>query len=256
MPHQRYFTKQLFRLNGVVTIEGTEFHHMHRVMRQKKGESVEVINGQGELATGIITAFGKAGTKAEITLNQIEKSTLPSSPFCFTLCLAFLRPTALEFAIEKAVEMGAHTICLFPAERSEKTKISEVYLQRLYNILVAACKQCGRLIFPQLHIYSTLSHSLLDGQLLLFGDPHEKSLLMDHFYQQMLTSKQVTLLIGPEAGFTDNELTLMRSKGAFGIQFHPYTLRAETAALYGSALITNWLFKQENSSDVHPTSST
>jgi 16S rRNA (uracil1498-N3)-methyltransferase len=232
MPNNRYFFPQPFVLDQEIQLQDQEFHHLRHVCRSERGDEIELINGCGELATAIVCQISKENAMAKIILVRKEK---PLS-FEITLALAFLKPSHLEYAIEKATEVGVSTFWLFPGERSEKKEVSEQYLKRLHTIMQGATKQCGRLFSPQLYIKPNLSSCCLQDGPLLFGDfgPEAKPLSRVN-----LLASKTCLVIGPESGFSANERTMLFSLNAIPVSIHPHVLRAETAAVAGSLLLFN-----------------
>lgn len=228
MPQNRYYYSGNLQPGHTIILKEDEFHYLNNVMRTKVGETVEVINGQGSLAIAEVSKiFGKEACLAlgDVTTQEKPELTL-------NLALAFLKPAHLEYAIEKGCEVGVSNFILFAASRSEKKAVSEQYLKRLQTIILSATKQCGRLFLPGLTVHNSLQ-DCLEG-LVLFGDLEATV----HITKQPLESI-VTLVIGPESGFTPQERKLLLDQGAKGVLLHKNTLRAETAAVVGAALINS-----------------
>lgn len=238
MPHNRYYLAQVFHDNALLTLEDAEFHHVTRVMRQKEGDTIELINGQGSLAEAVITKIDKQKAIARVTALQIEQKNEKAPSL--TLVLAYLKPANLEFSIEKCVELGVTEIWLFEALRSEKKVLSELYIKRLETIIISACKQCGRLFLPKLIIKKSLQSCLeaissnVDTQA-FFGDLQAEQRSFKDYLSSI--TKSAYLFIGPESGFSDDERALLRASKAHGVRFHSNILRAETAAIAGTALL-------------------
>lgn len=224
MPHNRYFLPLPLNLNTEVIIEGTEFHHLSRVMRNKANDKVEIINGNGTLATGIIRSIEKKEAIIEIEESRQE----PKPSFYISLILQIMRPSALEFAIEKATELGVSNIVIYPGAFSEKKQLSPTQITRLEGILVSACKQCGRLYLPSLSLQKNIKETIQQNLTnTFFGDPKAK---FPPTTPDKL-SNSATMYIGCEQGFSKDEESLLRSSGVEGIRFHENILRAETAAI-------------------------
>ncbi|MCE5295002.1 MAG: 16S rRNA (uracil(1498)-N(3))-methyltransferase [Chlamydiales bacterium] len=227
MPQNRYYYEGVLQEGSDIALKDDEFHYLKSVMRTRVGESIEVINGQGSLAQGeVIGIFNK---EAHITLSEVKTHNKPQP--IVKLALAFLKPSHLEYAIEKGCEIGVDAFILFNATKSEKKAVSDQYLKRLHSIILSSTKQCGRLFLPTLEIKDKLKECL-DG-FVVFGDLESTT----HIKDQAVES-QVTLVVGPESGFTDQERTLLLEYGAKGVRLHPNTLRAETAAVVACALLT------------------
>lgn len=235
MPNNRYFLPQSFALDQEIQLGDQELHHLRTVCRCQCGDEIELVNGKGDLAVATISHL----SKDKVTVKILSTKKQDPLPFKITLALAFLKPSHLEYAIEKATEIGVSSFWLFPGDKSEKKEVSEQYLKRLHTIIQGATKQCGRLFAPELHIKPNLSSCNAQDLFLLFGDFGEEAKPLTQISN--LTSN-VCLIIGPESGFSANERKILRSMKATSISMHPYTLRAETAAVAGSLLLFNKLY--------------
>lgn len=225
MPQNRYYSPQPFATCSEVLLKNDELHYLRSVMRTRVGEEIELINGKGGLAHGVVKTLTDKEAKVALTDVTVE------APFAFslTLALAFLKPAHFEYAVEKATEVGVSRFLLFPGQLSEKRAISEQYLKRLETITLSATKQCGRLFLPEIVVKEKLV-DCLQGEGLIFGDLESSEPL-----STLTPTQSTTLVIGPESGFTEAERKLLIEKGAKGRLLHPNTLRAETAAIVGTA---------------------
>jgi 16S rRNA (uracil1498-N3)-methyltransferase len=237
MPHNRYFYPGSLKISEKICLDEKEAHHLIKVMRQRANETVEVMNGKGLLAEGFVETAHKDLAEIEI------KSVTDGEPdnFSLVLALAFLKPQHLEFAIEKAVELGVTEIWLFPALRSEKKEVSVTYKVRLDAIVISASKQCGRLFLPKILIKKDLKTCYEKERLTFVGSPESSIQKLDAYKESIIKNRAITLCIGPESGFTPQEMQDLEMMGAQKVQFHTNTLRAETAAICGIALLRNIL---------------
>jgi len=236
MPQNRYYCPGPILAGETLLLTEEEHHYLRLVMRQQVGEQIEIINGQGSLALGKILSIEKREAEIEI----VSVTTKEPPPFTLRLVLGFLKPSHFEYACEKATEVGVTSFSFFPAHRSEKRAISDQYLKRLQSIVLSATKQCGRLFLPPIAVVDSLEKTF-DDSLILFGDLEG---------QQSLTSAtvspKVSLVIGPESGFSEKERALLLSKGAKGLLLHQNILRAETAATIGIARLFEILTTNRN----------
>lgn len=235
MPSNRYFLSQPLILDQEIELKDQELHHIRHVCRCQPGDEIELVNGKGELAIASISQISKENALVKIISIKKEQAF----PFTITLALAFLKPSHLEYAIEKATEVGVSAFWLFPGEKSEKKEVSAQYLKRLQAIIQCATKQCGRLFTPELHIKPDLRSCCPSGLPIFFGDFGDN---VKPLSQVPLTSSDVCLVVGPESGFSNPERKMLYSLKATPISMHPHTLRAETAAVAGSLLLFNRLY--------------
>jgi 16S rRNA (uracil1498-N3)-methyltransferase len=224
MPANRFF------LEDPLTnphLSGEEFHHLKTVMRAKLGDTFEIVNGNGLLALAKIIQITNSSASFEI----IQKTEEPPPSVQLILAQAFLRPSLLDWVIEKGTELGATQFWLFPASLSEKKEITPNQLKRLHHLTLSALKQCGRLYLPTIEIKPPLSLWEKPKETLLFGslDPHSKP------FERIASS--IVIVIGPEKGFSHEEHQILEKKlGGVGVKLHTNTLRAETAALCALSL--------------------
>ncbi|MCB1107361.1 MAG: 16S rRNA (uracil(1498)-N(3))-methyltransferase [Chlamydiia bacterium] len=221
MPHDRFFLDAL--LDKDVSLTGDELYHLSRVMRKKEGDRVELVNGKGMLAEGVISSLSKGEAKIHITFSKIVEPLLPP----IHLVQALPKMSHLEMVVQKGTELGASHFHLYPSALSEKKELSPNQWKRLQTIIIGAMKQCGRLDLPSL----SWGFPPLEGNA-YFGDLSPSAVPLKN------VSLPATIIIGPEKGFTHKEVEELRKK-AKGVLFSPYTLRAETAAIAALAVLAN-----------------
>jgi 16S rRNA (uracil1498-N3)-methyltransferase len=220
MPADRFFVAAPLENNLI--LEGEEFHHLAKVMRVRIGETIEIVNGQGELSEAELISLNEKNCELKI----LSHKKVPPPEQSLILALALTRPASLEWTLEKATELGATEIWLFPGERSEKKELSKSQIHRLETILINALKQCGRLYLPKIVLKPPLEQWQIPSGSLFFGDFSTTAPLKGPF------DKTVTFFIGPEKGFSPAETLFLREKlKAHPISLHENILRAETAAI-------------------------
>ena len=238
MPHNRYYIDAPLQKDTTVTLTGDEWHHLVRVLRARKGDPLELINGRGILAEGIVSELKKQD--AEITVTQILEERSPPPPLI--LAQAIPRMNHLEWIIEKGTELNATSFWLFPGLLSEKDTLSETQRTRLKHLAVSAMKQCGRLDLPEIVFKPPLLEwPPLQGTL-LFGDTEAHAPYLWDLTLKTPLPSPVVLFIGPEKGFSPKEHEfLLNTLSCKGMRLHPNILRAETAPLVALSLIQQQL---------------
>ncbi len=236
MPADRFFYDAPLHEGETLHMTGEELKHLV-VMRLRAGEPLELVNGRGELAKAVLQAVDKKG--ADLQVEEVKRA---EKPFRLILAQALTKQPKLEWIVEKATELGASEIWLFPGEKSEREKLSEHQLERLRHLTIAAMKQCGRLYLPkivqqpELKLWGDLAN---DHQLLLADLIATAPYLWE---QKIGNSKSAILLIGPESGFSEAERkTALTTLGARPVRLHENILRAETASLTALALLYSLL---------------
>lgn len=182
----------------------------------------------------IILSDGK-GTSAEVTLdflssniitgtiNKIEKKS--ETERRVNLYLAILKKENFELAVQKAVECGVFNITPVITERTIKTGLN---IPRLHKIILEASEQCGRSTVPVLSPISDFPVALAYG-----SAAPEKIIfhLCNELYKPSSSAKSISILIGPEGGFSEKEINLAKDSGYVVASLGHLTLRAETAAI-------------------------
>jgi len=209
-------------------------NHAGKVLRMQPGDALELFNGDGHNYAAVITDVGKKQLRVEITNvspNPVE------SPLKLHLGQGISRGDRMDFAIQKAVELGVSEITpLFTercgvkldAERLEKKR------EQWQKIVISACEQSGRSVVPPVHMPLTLEKWLAqpDDCLKLTLDPWT-----DATIKQLTPTHQLRLVIGPEGGFSDREVTATAQAGFQPVRLGPRVLRTETAALTAIAAL-------------------
>lgn len=224
--------------------EGTEVelpekaaHHARRALRLRNGETVTVFAGTGREWQGEIRIERDA---AWVKLNDSEEP-LRESPVRMTLLQAFVSPEKLDWIIEKAVETGVTDVVLTPAARSV-TRLSgerlEKRLEKCRDIARGAAEQCGRNVVPGIRAAKSLEEALksveADARLMLAPGAHNPAKLEKPM-------KKIAFAVGPEGGFSDEEIQLSADLGWSPVLLGPRVLRTETAGIAAAVWINTVL---------------
>ena len=209
---------------GELELAGEEAHHLINVLRYQIGQEVDIVDGEGKHYTGTISQIRKKLVGVDIhSINQQPGSLT-------TLALGVIKNRQrLEFAIEKAVELGAGRILLFDAMNSEKSKVR---LNRIYKIVLSAMKQSLRAHLPEVQFYPSLDEVIERQKEETFLVAHEKSNPIAQNPMDWAEIRRLphTVFIGPEGGFADEEIRkLGKDHGAYLVYLGKARLRTETA---------------------------
>jgi 16S rRNA (uracil1498-N3)-methyltransferase len=210
-----------------LTIEGEEFSHLTHVMRKKAGDTTRVVDGAGTAYDVTIAEITRRTARCKITqthprLNEPAIDVILGVPI-------LKNASKFDFLIEKVTELGVNTIVPLLTER---TIPRHAKTDRWQKLALAAMKQSGRCVLPvvrELTRFDDFITSAPHNRLKLI--PHEKAdlPLMEVLRQQDLSS--ITMCIGPEGGFSDEEITLAQGAGFQPVSLGPRRLRTETAAI-------------------------
>jgi 16S rRNA (uracil1498-N3)-methyltransferase len=201
-----------------------------KVFRYSLGDFVILFNGDGHDYRYSLHTITK--NSCTLTCREATTSYIPSQKI--TLCLSLIKKDNFELAVQKVTELGISTIIPILSSRSEKKNIS---IDRLHKIAVEASEQCGRgdvpLISPPLALQEILERIKEDqlGILLTMGGAPLITC------KEKFADKDVLLFVGPEGGWSDSDLLLMREKNLVDYSLGKTVLRAETAAIVGASLL-------------------
>lgn len=230
----RFFYADELSVGRTITLSPVASHHLITVLRIDSGQPVIIFNGDGHEFMGHFITSHKKLAQVAITAMQ---ECLNESPLFIELGQAISRGEKMDYAVQKAVELGVNRIVpLFTTRCAVKFKNDrqENRLAHWQGIVTHACEQSGRCWVPDvvapLTLAQWLSHER-DG-LSLVCDPNASESLRD--YQK---PARLTLLIGPEGGLSDDEISLAKKSGFAGLSLGPRILRTETAAVVALSLI-------------------
>jgi 16S rRNA (uracil1498-N3)-methyltransferase len=215
-------------IEPLTTVTGDEFHHSVRVVRIRAGEEVELFDRAGNAARGTVQSLDR--DRAVIAAGD----RLPSreSPLAVHLAMAIIQLEKFELVLQKATELGVRSIVPLETERIELRR--ERYtgkLERWQKIVFEAVKQSGRTAVPRLDAPAAFSDVVArPGTKILFDADEEPGTIQ--------ASDAMTLFIGPEGGWSEEELRLAREQGCVFQRLGPRRLRAETAAIVAATVIT------------------
>ena len=239
MPIERYFLDQPLKIGQILDLQGNEFHHLAHVMRSKKGQEIELINGHGALAQAEILELKKNLAVIEVINCQF------TSPKSQTLILAqaLPKPNRLDFILEKGTELGVDQFWLFPGEFSVKKEIYPNQLERAQLVTIAAIKQCGRLFLPKILVYPPIRDwsPFDEGYSAYFGDVDSKAPTFQKSWDSQSPSQNFLFITGPESGLTEKETQKLLTLSVKGVKLHDHILRTDTASITAISLMSHWL---------------
>jgi len=220
-------------------MEGDAAHNVGRVLRAQVGQIYELSDGE-RVFLGRIENVGREQVKFAI----VEELPSATSALRVTLLLAVVKFDAFEWALEKATELGVHTIVPLAAARSEKGLVAaaEKRAERWKKILLESSQQSRRVKLPVLEKLTKAteafaSHS--DGPCILLSERANAQPLKKALGGQVANA--VVLAIGPEGGWTDEEFSSAQTAGFREASLGKLILRTETAVITALAAI-NYAF--------------
>lgn len=217
----RIYTPEPFAPGDRIAIAGDELHHAARVVRAREGEEVELFDGKGTAAHGVITAL----EHDRLTVNVLTIIDAREARLSITLAMSIIALDKFELVLQKATELGVRSIVPIVTERVDvRPERYRGKQERWERIIFEAVKQSGRARMPQLESPIPYPEAIArPGTKMVFDADVDPS--------GSASAESVTLFIGPEGGWSEHELDLARTAGAQFRRLGPRRLRAETAAL-------------------------
>ncbi len=230
MSNRVYCAENLNVGENVVLSEATS-HYLSRVLRLAVNDMITVFNGQG----GEYLAEIARVDKKHVTLfiqQFIDREA--ESPIQVTLAQGMARGEKMDFIIQKACELGVTTIQPLITSRCNvklEGEREEKRIQHWRAIIQSACEQCGRNRLP-----TVLAPITLNTWLATVKAEHKMVLAptgQPYALNAFVKKASYALLIGPEGGLSESEITLAVSNGFEAVQLGPRILRTETATVAG-----------------------
>jgi len=215
-----YYSKPENINNNIIFVDGLDFNHIVKVMRHKIGDELNITDGIGNIYYVGIENI----SNDHLTVKINDTKTYSNRFKNITVCIPNLNKTdRIEFAIEKATELGITNFIIFNSKRTNQKKIRE---ERLNKISLSAMKQSLNSYLPKILIYNSLSFlNDTDNEIILF-DQKEKNIFSADIFNP---EKKYILLFGPEGGFEEGEIPLEVDKSIYKLA--PNRLRTETAVI-------------------------
>lgn len=236
----RFYTDLPLSMGRTIALPEPVFHHWVRVLRATIGDTAIVFNGQGGEYTATLVDIGKH--QASVLLSDFNaKDRTPASQV--TLGLVMSKGDRMDYAIQKATELGVHAIQLLTSERCElrlKYERDQKKLQHWQQVAIAACEQCGMNRIPQVLPPVTLrewvDQPAADSLRLVLAPTLSTRILPTPL------PATIQLLIGPEGGLSEAEIVTAQQAGFLGWQLGERILRTETAPVVALSLL--WYHQQ------------
>ena len=241
---QRYFIDQVIQSVGeMISVPKEQEHHMIKVMRMNVGEYCEIVDEKEQLYIAKLTQV----SPLELVIEE-HKEQQVELPIDVTIFIGLSKGDKLETIVQKATELGVHTIVPVEMKRNmvkwTKDK-SQKKIERLQKIAQEAAEQSHRLHVPKVLDLMTLKESVVLAKqstkaLVAFEEVAKEG--ETAVFVQTLTSLQkgdsIAFYFGPEGGFDLQEIEYLNSQEVHSCALGPRILRAETAPMYALAAVS------------------
>ncbi len=231
MSAPRFFCDAPLSAGARIALPESLAHHAIRVLRLRAGETVVLFNGQGGEYPAVLDIEGKAGF-AQLGAFDPREAELAGR---ITLVQGLPSGDKMDWVVEKAVELGAARVCPIAAQRSVLQLAGPRLEKRVTHwqrIAQSAAEQCGRNRLMAVDAPVALADWLAQptDSLRLLCHP-EADTDVAGLLGATPGLASLTLLVGPEGGWSDKELAQAREAGVHAVRFGPRVLRTETAGL-------------------------
>ena len=201
--------------------------HISKSFRKNIGDNIRITNGLGCVCNAEIIEKGK---KIKVKIKGVEKFEAPN--LSIHIALSPLKNISrFEWFVEKATEIGIKEITPIITKYSEKKKVNH---ERLERISISSLKQSNQLFKPKINSTEKFSDFIKNNSdQKIMANLKTKNILA----KESINSNQICLVIGPEGGFSDDEIQEAKNNKITEISFGENRLRSETAAIYGLSIL-------------------
>lgn len=220
-PHRFYSQEKLGPKNSKLITRGPLMNQLKNVFRLVKGDKVILFDSSGSDFTAVIEAYEKDAVSLSIL--ETHANTVKPARDIY-LFASIIKKDNFEWVVQKATELGVSHIVPIMSERSEKKNLN---IERLQKIIIEASEQSGRALLP------TLSE-ILDLESALTKYAHVPSIAWDIQAPKFVSQDLIGVVgayIGPEGGWSVNELEMFSKHNIKTQSLGPQVLRAETAVV-------------------------
>lgn len=235
MRQSRVYTEQPLLPAGSIELEEPASHYLARVLRLSEGDPLILFNGDGRDYLAEISGI----RKKRVLVRVLEsKDPANESPLKINLVQAICRGERMDYVLQKATELGVSSIQPLKSQRVEVRLDETRQAKRMVHwqrVVISACEQSGRALVPAVHTPLSLPEWMAsaDAPPRLVLDPFSESRLSD----LSVTASSISILVGPEGGFTGEEMAKARARGVIPVSLGPRVLRTETAGPAAIAVV-------------------
>ncbi len=223
-----FYCPDLSEDSDLVNLLSEEAHHLRNVFRKSPGEKIVLTNGHGLTATAEIEAADKKGVACKV--KEVHKQA-PSISRRISVALALIRPNRMDWAVEKLTELGVGSI--YPVT-TRFTSVNVFKEKHLRKIMVSALKQSKQAFLPELKPLMSFADWIAEND--SYPDrikliAHMANDAVDISRLSLSSEKKIAIAIGPEGGFSVEEIAGCEQSGFRKVKLDNHILRAETAAI-------------------------
>ena len=213
-----------------------QIHHLAKVLRLKPNDPVELFDGCGSIANGTIEEVDKAYISF-----YVDDILLAQNPYqkSYQAIIPYIKKENLIYSLQKLVELGVNSILIYKPDHLDQSLAKKDVFKlnlRLEEAMIRACEQSGCNHLPSIEYFDGLNKCLQSPKIisdfegLFVLDTIANQFIKDH---EILSLKSISIITGPESGFSATERKTMSELGLQSLKIGHYILRAETAPVIG-----------------------
>ena len=233
----RVYCKSVSGTNEIFKIDETQSHHLIRALRLKEEDIVEVFDGNGISANCKIIKLSKKYCEVEKT-GDLYHQLAPKR--ILTAVIPIIKKNNFNFMIQKLTEIGVNKFIVYKPDLIDQSVAKKNFsgtIEKLYEIIINVCKQCGNNFLPE------IEHKLNLKEAIMLPDTNDEIFSFDteapeYFNQYELgEDSSITIITGPESGFSKKEREFLNATTSHNISLGKNILRAETAPITALSVI-------------------
>ncbi|MBT8283687.1 MAG: 16S rRNA (uracil(1498)-N(3))-methyltransferase [Muriicola sp.] len=228
---QLFYNSEITESSKAFTLSPDESKHLLKVLRKKKGDHFHVTNGKGWIFTAALDNTDLKKATANVVSSEKRH---PKMHYLHMAVAPTKSNDRFEWFLEKATEIGINEITPIICERSERKTLK---VERLEKVIQGAMKQSKRAYLPVLNPAISMKEFLEKEHkgIRFIAHCHEEEKM--ELKRRIAPDKRITILIGPEGDFTEEEVDLAYEKGFLSVSLGESRLRTETAAIYACTAV-------------------
>ena len=237
----KFFVPESNFFGSEVNIEGEDVKHIYKVLRLTEGDKININNCNGKEFLAEISSINK--TKVECKI--IEETNINNeSPVQIHLFQGLPKAAKMDLIVQKATELGVMSVTPVVMERVVVKSEAKEYkkIDRWNRIALEACKQSKRTIIPKINDvmeFDKMLETLKNFDLIVVPYESQENYGIKTMMQGIEKDniKTIAVIIGPEGGYEDNEIEILKELGSYIVTLGPRILRTETAGFICSSLL-------------------
>ena len=236
MAWPRFFVERL-PASGAFELDEGESRHASSALRMSPGDVCLAFDGRGGEARCVVTKVSKRSVELEIVERIDSNRELPKS---VDIAVALPKGDRQKTLVDFLVQLGVHSLQPLITKRGVAQPVDSA-LVRLRRSVIESSKQCGRnrlmSVLEPMDVTQLTNSTQHGGCLKIFAHPYGEVVALNLLQSEVKSADSITVLIGPEGGFTEEEASALRALGWIAVGLGPRILRVEVAATH----IACWL---------------